>query len=53
MSATPKRPESKKETLQEFEHRLKCEAKELSLKFKDKKPTRYICSNFTRIIKNG
>lgn len=31
MSTSPRRAESKKETLQEFEHRLKCEAKELSL----------------------
>lgn len=53
MSATPKRPDGKKETLQEFEYRLKIEAKELSLKFKDIKPVRYICSNSTRIIKSG
>lgn len=42
MSATPKRPESKKETLQEFEYRLKCEAKALSLAFKGKKVTKYL-----------
>ena len=42
MRDTIKRPNGKKETLQEFEHRLKCEAKELSLKFKNIKPTRYL-----------
>lgn len=42
MSATKKRPEGKKETFQEFEYRLKCEAKVLSLVFKDKKVTKYL-----------
>lgn len=32
----------RKETLQEYEHRLKYEAKELSLKFKDIKATKYL-----------
>ena len=45
MSATKKRPEAKKETLQEFEHRLKCEAKELSLANRDKKVTKYLLKN--------
>lgn len=53
MSVNPRRPESKKETLQEFEYRLKCEAKLLSLAHRDIKPIRYLCSNSTRIIKNG
>lgn len=42
MSATKKRPEGKKETFQEFEYRLKCEAKLLSLAFKDVKPIKYL-----------
>ena len=42
MSATKKRPEGKKETFQEFEYRLKCEAKLLSLAFKGKKVTKYL-----------
>ena len=42
MSTTPRRAEAKKETLQEFEYRLKCEAKELSLKFKNIKTTKYL-----------
>ena len=45
MSVTSRRPESKKETLQEYEHRLKCEAKELSLAHRDKKVTRYLLKN--------
>ena len=45
MSATPRKPEAKKETLQEYEHRLKCEAKLLSLAFKDVKVTRYLLKN--------
>ena len=45
MSATPKRPDGKKETMQEFEHRLKIEAKELSLQFKNIKPTKFLLKN--------
>lgn len=33
---------NKRETLQEFEYRLKCEAKSLSLDFKDVKPVKYL-----------
>jgi len=42
MSVNKRRPENKRETLQEFEYRLKCEAKELSLAFKDVKVTKYL-----------
>jgi len=42
MSVNKRRPENKRETLQEFEHRLKVEAKLLSLAFKDVKPVRYL-----------
>ena len=42
MSVNKRRPENKRETLQEFEYRLKCEAKLLSLAFKDVKPVKYL-----------
>ena len=42
MSVNKRRPEGKKETFQEFEYRLKVEAKELSLQFKNIKPTKFL-----------